>query len=578
MYTALIVDDNADNRDLLETMLRGYGYEAVTANNGNQALERLAERSFDLIISDILMPHMDGFQLCREVKKSEVFQGIPFIFYTATYTDPKDEDFALSLGASYFIVKPIEPEPFLNIVQNVLNDHPAKRAEPPSASVEPEEVYLKLYNQRLIQKLERKLEQLEATSRELQAALTAKEHEIEERKAAEQEQKRLQEQLAHAQKMEAVGTLAGGVAHDLNNMLQVITGYTDMATLDSPPDNPTYENLIQVQKAAKRATDLVRQLLVFSRKSELKLQYLHLNEIISDLTKMIERLIGEHIHVVFGPGSRLRTVFADPGQIEQVIVNLCVNARDAMPQGGELTIKTRNVHLDARPADTSEGADEGDYVAIEVTDTGVGISPEVRMHMFEPFFTTKGLGKGTGLGLATIYAIVNRHHGIIDVSSEIGRGTTFSIYLPAIDGPAVKTTSHAAQRTVDSSGANRTILVAEDDEQVRSFAQAVLERAGFRVLLAEDGEQAMALFDEHADTIDLALLDVVMPKKTGRAVLDSMRVRNPSLPVLFSSGYSYEILSTEPTQVTRFDVIDKPFKAAELLWKIGSMIVETPAK
>jgi len=307
---------------------------------------------------------------------------------------------------------------------------------------------------------------------------------ITERKRAEEERARLEAQLLQAQKMEAVGQLAGGIAHDFNNLLQVILGHLELVLSDLPPQEPRRVELEEVQKAAERAAALTRQLLAFSRRQLLNPQLLDLNEIVADLMKMITRMIGEHIELNVIPGHALNTVRADRGQIEQVLINLCVNARDAMPDGGRLTIETENVLFDDQYCISHAWAAPGRYVLLQVSDSGCGIAPEIVGQIFEPFFTTKEPGRGTGLGLATVYGIVRQHGGTIQVYSEVGSGSTFKVYLPAVEGaaPAIDCRIPEPIR-----GGHETILVAEDDAQLRSLAKRILESAGYHVFVAADG-------------------------------------------------------------------------------------------
>jgi CheY-like chemotaxis protein len=263
--------------------------------------------------------------------------------------------------------------------------------------------------------------------------------------------------------------------------------------------------------------------------------------------------------------------------MEQIIMNLCVNARDAMQKGGELTIETRNVHLDAEHCQHHVDAREGDYVLLSVSDTGTGIPEEAYEHIFEPFFTTKGVGKGTGLGLATVYAIVKRHGGFIDFSSGGGRGATFRIYLPVFEGAEETPETGSKGYQVTPLGHGNTLLFAEDDEQVRRLTTGMLERAGYRVLSARDGEEAIVVFEQHANEIDLALLDVVMPKRTGLDVLDVIRRSRPEIPVLFSSGYSGDVLGADLTERKDFELIRKPFQQGDLLNRIGRLIERKPS-
>jgi PAS domain S-box-containing protein len=379
------------------------------------------------------------------------------------------------------------------------------------------------------------------------------------------ERQALESQLRQAQKMEAVGQLAGGIAHDFNNLLQVIHGQTEMALEDLPPASPARAGLEQVIEAANRATTLVRQLLAFSRSSAIEPRALDLNRVIADLTKSLLRLIGEHIELQVLPGDGLPPIHADPVQVEQVLINLCVNARDAIGESGRITIQTRTVHCDRDFCRLHSWSHEDELcVQLSIADTGHGIPEEIRDRIFDPFFTTKEVGKGTGLGLATVYGIVKQHEGLILLESVPGQGTTFHVYWPVARGGG-----DAAAGEPTTAGTSRgnaeCILVAEDDDLVRRLAVQVLSGAGYTVVAAEDGEQARRLFDECPDRIDLALVDIVMPKLGGQAVSQYFRRLRPDLPVIFSSGYI-------PVAETRYAVdgdtrpiLQKPYTPAELL-------------
>ncbi len=387
---------------------------------------------------------------------------------------------------------------------------------------------------------------------------------ITEIKVTETERAKLEGQLQQAQKMEAIGQLAGGVAHDFNNLLQVITGYLELLNEDIPPDSPARESLGEIAKAAGRATSLVRQLLLFSRRDIAEPRLLDLNSVVSGLAKMLRRIIGEHIELTISVGYDLKTILADAGQMEQIIMNLCVNARDAMPGGGKIIIETRNVNVDADYCQYCSEAKEGNYILLSVSDTGCGIPKELQERVFEPFFTTKEVGQGTGLGLATVYAVVKRHNGFMRLYSEVGHGTVFHIYLP--EAGAEEAALAASTRAVQEwRGGSETILFAEDDTQVRQLAVQILGRAGYHILCATNGEEAIQLYKEHADSIKLALLDVMMPKQSGRQVHDFIRAHDPNLPIIFASGYSFDVLGPEyiPSQEAR--LIRKPFARNELL-------------
>ncbi|NIA14261.1 MAG: response regulator [Nitrospiraceae bacterium] len=393
---------------------------------------------------------------------------------------------------------------------------------------------------------------------------------VTERKRVEKEKTDLEARLRQAQKMEAVGQLAGGVAHDFNNLLQAIQGYVDMAIGDLPENHPVREDLEQVARAGDRAATLVRQLLTFSRRERLQPQALRLDDLVGDLLKMLQRVLGAHVELVFKANPDLKAIYADPGQVEQVIMNLCVNARDAMAGGGAITVSLENADLDAAFCWRHPWAVPGRYVRLSVADAGEGMSPEVVEHIFEPFFTTKEAGKGTGLGLATVYGVVQQHQGLIDVGSTPGEGTVFNVYFP-LKGPGGEEVKQAPERAAVEGG-HETILLAEDDELVRALIVRILSGAGYNLLVARDGEEAIDLFEQHHADVDLAVLDVVMPKKGGRAVFDRIRALRPGVGVLFCSAYSMDFLDADALPDENFEFLRKPCGATEMLRAVRSML------
>ena len=404
------------------------------------------------------------------------------------------------------------------------------------------------------------------------STLMHKTWEILARQETERERKSLEEQLHQAQKMESIGQLAGGVAHDFNNILQAIVGYADLLLDRLPERDKTREFAENIVHSAERASSLTRQLLAFSRRQVLEMEDLDLNEVVDGLFKMLKRMIGEDIEVEIPQGRRLGIVHADRGQMEQVLLNLCVNARDAMPEGGALTIETENVAMDSKYCEAHAWASPGRYVLLSVTDTGCGMDAETQAHIFEPFFTTKEMGKGTGLGLATVYGIVRQHQGMIQVYSEVGKGTTFKVYLPSLERAASPVETKAVTR---SEGGTETILVAEDDETLRKLAVRIFEGAGYTVLPAVNGSEALDVFNTHAAGIDLVLLDVVMPKMGGKAVYDVLRQQHPGLRFLFSSGYSTSAIHTDFALKAGIDLIQKPYAPDALLRKVREVLHRT---
>ncbi len=383
------------------------------------------------------------------------------------------------------------------------------------------------------------------------------------------QRKHLEEQLRQSQKMEALGQLAGGVAHDFNNLLQTVIAHVQFVEETLSPEDSAYEDIQQIRVATQKGAMLTRQLLAFSRRQHIEPEDLDLNRVIADLMKMVRRVIGEDVELKILPGENLANVHADPGQMEQILMNLAVNSRDAMPKGGSITIETGNRHLTAEFCKVHQWAREGNFVALTFSDTGCGMDEETRLRIFEPFFTTKAPSKGTGLGLATVYGIVKQHDGLIQVSSEVGVGTRFDIYLPVC--PPQEAPSRG-RRVVTTPRGTETVLLAEDDEIVRRLIVRVLKRSGYTVLVAEDGQQALDILEEKADEVAIAVLDVVMPKVSGRVVYERILEIAPSMPVLFCSGYSTDSLHTEFIAEQGLQVMPKPYNPDDLLIKMREML------
>ncbi|HEY1956244.1 MAG TPA: PAS domain S-box protein [Polyangiaceae bacterium] len=378
-----------------------------------------------------------------------------------------------------------------------------------------------------------------------------------------------EDQLRHAQKMEAIGRLAGGVAHDFNNLLSVILSYGELMQGELPADDPLCAELAEIRRAAQRAADLTRQLLAFSRQQVLAPKVIDLNQTIAGMGKLVGRLIGEDIDVRTVPSANLGNVLVDPGQIEQVLMNLVVNARDAMPKGGTLTIETMNVDLDAGYASDHDGVTAGPHVMIAVTDTGHGMDKATIARIFEPFFTTKEAGKGTGLGLSTVFGIVKQSGGHIWVYSEIGKGTTFKLYFPRAQSGTRR--ASVVGRIASPRGTERILLV-EDEDQVRALAKAVLARQGYEVHAAENGNAALALFDKLEGKIDLLLTDVVMPKMSGRELAEKLAPIRPELKVLFMSGYTDDTVVHHGVLDSGIAFLQKPITPDALARKVREVL------
>ena len=385
----------------------------------------------------------------------------------------------------------------------------------------------------------------------------------------------LEEQLRHSQKLEAVGQLAGGIAHDFNNLLTAINGYCDLILEDLPDQDPIHPDLMEIRRAGERAATLTRQLLAFSRKQVLEPRVINLNIIVQGMDNMLRRLLGEDIklHMHFEPN--LGLVRADPGQLEQVILNLTVNARDAMPKGGELTIETSNAVLDEDYASTHESVVPGFYTLLAVSDTGCGMDSETQAHVFEPFFTTKNPGKGTGLGLSMVYGIVKQSGGSIWVYSEPNQGSTFKIYLPALQEAQAPDASEELPE--ERAKGSETVLVVEDENAVRSFTSMVLKRSGYQVIEASNGEEALSLSRGHDGEIQLLLTDMVMPGMGGRQVAEALETQRPAIRVLYVSGYTEHASAKRGSLGSDLPFLQKPFTIESLLRKVRQ-VLDAPAE
>ena len=389
------------------------------------------------------------------------------------------------------------------------------------------------------------------------------------------EHKRLEAQLQHAQRMEAVGRLAGGVAHDFNNILTAVRGHSEILLTVLEADSPHRRHADQIHRAALRAAALTSQLLAFSRKQVLQPRTLDLNSLVGNLTVMLRRLIGEHVELRTTVADRLGSVHADAGQIEQVVTNLVINARDAMPGGGVLSIATENVHIADAAESQEEGVPIGRWVVLSVRDTGSGMDATTRARIFEPFFTTKEAGKGTGLGLSTAYGIVTQSGGQISVDSEIGRGTTFRVFLPRIDAPSTSSGRFALEDGIGPRG-KETVLLVEDDSDVREFVQDVLRTHGYKVLSAVDGPQALALIEQHPGSIELVVTDVIMPRMMGSEVAARITALRPSIKVLYISGYPGDAIVKQGVPEQAF--VQKPFSVSSLARRVRQLLDDEPAK
>lgn len=548
MPRVLIVDDIADNLYFLEVLLKGNGFEVYSASNGAEALESARNTPPDLIVSDILMPVMDGYALCREWRANPRLKPIPFIFYTATFTGQKDEELALSLGADRFVIKPQEPDSLMKIIHEVLAASAKGELNANSDEPKNEGTFLREYNEALFRKLEKKMADLEQINRELKQTII--------------EQKRLEEQLRQAQKMEAIGRFSTGIAHDFNNILTVIIGFGDMIHRKMSADDPQRDKIDQILNAADRAGNLTRSLLTFSRKQEMKLQPFNLHDCIRNVDIFLHRIIGEDIKLKLSLREEDIPIVADRGHIEQVLMNLATNARDAMPAGGILSIGTDIIEIDGEFIRLHGYGTPGHYAVLTIADNGIGMDKATQQHIFEPFFTTKEIGRGTGLGLSIIYGIVNQHNGHISVYSEPGHGTTFKILLPLTTGEVLSNV--ACESCGPLRGGHETILVVDDEATIRQYLGLFLTGLGYTVLFAEDGQMAIDVFREKAQDVDLLLMDLVMPNKNGSEAAHAIRQIRSDIKIIFTSGYPHDIIHDRKYLEDNMRLLMKPLTPTDL--------------
>lgn len=517
----MVVDDEPSNVALLNTVLKKAGYaDITTTTDPREALELFKTTPPDIVLVDLLMPHMDGIELMGRLRDLPGAQSVPIVVLTAD-ASPAAKERALTSGANDFLTKPFEHTEVLARVANLL---------------ETRRLHLELarHNERLE-------EEVQARTKEL---------------------KETEGRLFQSQKMEAVGQLAGGIAHDFNNLLAVIITYAILLLEDMDPDDPLREEVTEIRRAGESAATLTRQLLAFSRKEVVRSVVLDLNEVVRGTQKLLYRTIGENIEVIVDLADDVQATKLDPGQVEQVLLNLAVNARDAMPDGGTLAIKTFDRTMGENFVALHPGAYPGVYACIQVTDTGMGMTDEVKARVFEPFFTTKERGVGTGLGLATVYGVVKQADGYIDVESVVGSGSTFTVYFPVTTETAEEHGSPAHDGP--ERGQGETILVAEDADGLRHLIERLLIRNGFEVLPAERGDRALELAEQHDRRIDLLLTDVVMPGMSGKALAEAVSTLHPGIPTIYMSGYTDQVIG-EGNAIHDEILLSKPFTEPELI-------------
>ncbi len=674
MSFVLIVDDKENNVYYLTALLAGHGFTVQSARHGAEALVLARKAPPDLIVSDLLMPVMDGYTLLRHWKADPRLKRIPFVVYTATYTEAEDERLALNLGADAFIVKPTEPEAFLERIRQVQANLEAAVPAAPRFPIGDERALLKVYSETLIRKLEEKTLQLEdanlllqrdnderrlseenlreseerfratfeqaavgiahvapdgkflrvndklceitgygrdellqrtfadlavaddmadgENARQAMLAGLQSVYAVEKRylkkggrvywvnvvttllrgPAAEAkyfitvisditERKAMEEQFLRAQRMESIGTLAGGIAHDLNNLLSPIVMGVGLLKMDVT-EAESAEIIDSIERSALRGTNLVKQVLSFARGVEGSRATIHLSHLTREIQDFVQSTFLKSIVFKATVPEDTWLIQGDPTQLNQVLLNLCVNARDAMPDGGMLRINARNLSVDDQYAAKLRAVAPGRYVLLEISDTGAGIPPEIREHIFEPFFTTKDPGKGTGIGLSTVLTIVKGHGGSISVESEMGKGTTFRVLLPVRVEPAVARVPASPAASVPR-GHGQLMLVVDDDPAILNITRQTLESFGYRVLGAEDGARAIALYAMRCDEVALVLMDMAMPVMGGSLLINALRKIRPDVCIIATSGIQGNEALAKAAGVKYY--VGKPFTAEALL-------------
>jgi signal transduction histidine kinase len=548
MTKLLIVEDDEQSLYMLKVLLEGHGYEVMHAANGMEALEKAALEPPDLVVSDILMPVKDGFTLCREWKRDERFKEIPFIFYTATYTDRKDEEFALNLGAERFLVKPMDPDRFLDSLREIIHAYERKKLVRREPVVEDDSEVYKLYNERLVNKIEKKMLDLEK--------------EVTERKEAENALKNLEKQLIQSQKMEAIGTLAGGIAHDFNNILAAMIGYTELSLLDLPGAAKSRQYLKEVLKAGQRAKDLIRQILAFSRQTDHEKTLFEVAPIVNEAVKLLRASLPATITIRQSIEKNTGIIEVDPTQIHQVLMNLCTNASHAMREkGGVMEVGLKKLDIDAGSANSFPDLVPGPYLRLTVTDTGRGIPPEIISRVFEPYFTTKEMGEGTGLGLAVVHGIVKSCGGTVKVYSEQGKGTTFHVYLPR--KPHEEQSEETDPAKALPKGKERVLFI-DDEQALVDIGRQMLEYLGYDVVARTSSTDALEMFREQPDRFDLIITDTTMPNMTGeRFSQEALKIR-PDIPVILCTGFSEAITEQKAKDIGVRAYIMKPYVLSEI--------------
>jgi signal transduction histidine kinase len=576
MMRILVVEDSPTQAQQLQLILEAEQFAVDLAANAEIALQLFADHAFDMIISDIMMPGLSGYELCDRIKKDERAHNVPVVLLS-TLADPMDIIRGLECGADNFITKPYEPEQLLDRIRTVFQNRRARTQGKLAFGVEVvflgRKFIVNSEKEQILDLLIATFEDIVRTNRGLQkskAELVAAKAEIEtyalelERRVEERTKQLVeqQQQLAQAQKMEAVGQLTGGIAHDFNNILTVITGTIEILANAVAHEPELAAIAAMVDDAAQRGAELTQRLLAFARKQPLHPRATDTNELVISTARLLRPTLGEQIEIELMLEENAWPALVDPGQLTTAIVNLAVNARDAMPNGGKLTLETRNVHLDEAYAEANQDVSPGAYAMVAVSDNGTGIPAAIRDKVFDPFFTTKEVGKGTGLGLSMVYGFVKQSGGHIKIYCEDGQGTCIKIYLPRAVGRDVEPIEAAIAAPVR--GGTETILVVEDDPLVRNYVIAQLVGLGYRAIAAANADEALALIDK-GTACDLLFTDVIMSgSRNGRELVDAVVQRRPEVKVLYTSGYSQSAIVHNGRLDPGVLLLTKPYRRSDL--------------
>ncbi|HEY0006070.1 MAG TPA: response regulator [Pyrinomonadaceae bacterium] len=640
--TILIVNHTSDQLDFMRQPLQQAGYAVFTADNGRQGLKAALSERPELVISGLVLPGVNGIELCRLIRTSPDLCAMPILLVGDERQNDANVVEGLRAGADDYLRVPCEA---MRLIVKVARLVERKRMEQLNRASEEryrqifdgnplpmwvydletlhvlavneaalhyysysEDEFLRLTIRELcptedvsgllayISKTEAEpgtekqtwnhckrdgtMSDVEFVSSSLtwncRPARLVMLKDMTEHKLLEKTLREREEQLRRASKMESIGRLAGGIAHDFNNLLTAITGYSDLSLRHLGAGDPLYHNIQEIKKAGERASGLTRQLLAFGRKLGLEPKVLDLNAILSEMKRMLSRLIDENIDLQTRVEPELWRVKADQGQIEQLIMNLSINAKDAMPLGGKLVIETANVQMEEAIANRYDSVQSGPHVLLTVSDTGFGMDGETQKQIFEPFFTTKKEGKGTGLGLSIVYSIVKQSNGYISVESIEGRGTTFKVYLPRVEEKFAQL-SLPCQRPGELPRGTETILVVEDEELVRETTRVILETSGYTVLQARDFDEAVTLCNQYERPIDLLVTDVVMPEMSGPQIARSLSLLRPELRVLYMSGYTRRAINLHYRLEQDCQFLEKPFTPDALGRKVREALAAAPS-